>query len=233
MKTTTELSELLRRHTAAFAPVIKADMQSRAVCRLDFTAANTLLQQTDLVDTATFNEAVNQMLADQNATIGVGGYFEDRSIYRRSAHFDAAAESRNLHLGIDIWMEAETPIHTPLDATVHSFQDNNNFGDYGPTIILQHELEGVTFYTLYGHLSRRSLEGLEVGKEFKKGEQIAWLGNYPENGDWPPHLHFQVMTTMEGRTGDFPGVAAASDRAHYEQICINPNIILQCPLLPM
>ncbi|MBB6612073.1 peptidoglycan DD-metalloendopeptidase family protein [Pontibacter sp. Tf4] len=233
MKTTTELSELLRRHTAAFAPVIKADMQSNAVCRLDFTAANTLLQQTDLVDTATFNEAVNQMLAEQNATIGVGGYFEDRSIYRRSAHFDAAVESRNLHLGIDIWMKAGTPVHTPLDAIVHSFQDNNNFGDYGPTIILQHELEGVTFYTLYGHLSLRSLEGLEAGKEFKKGEQIAWLGNYPENGDWPPHLHFQIMTTMEGRTGDFPGVAAASDRAHYEQICPNPNLILQCPLLPM
>jgi peptidoglycan LD-endopeptidase LytH len=233
MKTTTELSELLRRHTTAFAPVIDTDLQSNVVCRLDFTAANTRLQQTDLVDTATFNEAVNQMLSEQKATIGVGGYFEDRSIYRRSSHFDAAAESRNLHLGIDIWMEAETPIFTPLDAIVHSFQDNNNFGDYGPTIILQHELEGVTFYTLYGHLSRKSLEGLEVGKAFKKGDRIAWLGNYPENGDWPPHLHFQVMATMEGRSGDFPGVAAASDRAHFEQICPNPNIILQCPLLPM
>ena len=233
MKTTTELSELLRRHTTAFAPVIDADLQSNVVCRLDFTAANTLLQQTDLVDTATFNEAVNQMLAEQNAIAGVGGYFEDRSIYRRSSHFDAAAESRNLHLGIDIWMEAETPVYTPLDAIVHSFRDNNNFGDYGPTIILEHELEGVTFYTLYGHLSRKSLEGLEVGKTIKKGDRIAWLGNYPENGDWPPHLHFQVMATMEGRCGDFPGVAAASDRAHFEQICPNPNIILQCPLLPM
>ncbi|MEJ8755840.1 peptidoglycan DD-metalloendopeptidase family protein [Pontibacter sp. H259] len=233
MKTTTELSELLRRHTTAFAPVIDDDLQSNVVCRLDFTAANELLQQTDLVDTATFNEAVNQLLAKQNATIGVGGYFEDRSIYRRSSHFDAAAESRNLHLGIDIWMEAGTPVYTPLDATVHSFQDNNNFGDYGPTIILQHELEGVTFYTLYGHLSRKSLEELEVGKAFKKGERVAWLGNYPENGDWPPHLHFQVMATMEGRAGDFPGVAAASDRAHFEQICPNPNFILQCPLLPM
>ncbi|MBC5775038.1 peptidoglycan DD-metalloendopeptidase family protein [Pontibacter sp. KCTC 32443] len=233
MKTTTELSELLRRHTTAFAPVIDTDLQSNVVCRLDFTAENTLLQQTDLVDTATFNEAVNQMLAEQNAIVGVGGYFEDRSIYRRSSHFDAAAESRNLHLGIDIWMEAGTPVYTPLDATVHSFQDNNNFGDYGPTIILQHELEGVTFYTLYGHLSRKSLEGLEVGKTLKKGDRIAWLGNYPENGDWPPHLHFQIMATMEGRSGDFPGVAAASDRAHFEQICPNPNLILQCPLLPM
>lgn len=233
MKTTTELSELLRRHTTAFAPVIDADLQSNVVYRLDFTAANSLLQQTDLRDTEAFNEAVNQLLAEQNATIGVGGYFEDRFIYRRSDHFDVAAESRNLHLGIDIWMEAGTPVYTPLDATVHSFQDNNNFGDYGPTIILQHELEGVTFYTLYGHLSRKSLEGLEVGKTFKKGDRMAWLGNYPENGDWPPHLHFQVMATMEGRSGDFPGVAAASDRSHFEQICPNPNLILQCPLLPM
>lgn len=233
MRTTTELSELLRRHATAFAPVLATNLKGGEVCRLDFTAANTLLQQTDLTNTKAFNEAVNQMLQAQNASVGVGGYFEDRFIYRRSAHFDVAAESRNLHLGIDIWMEAETPVYTPLDAIVHSFQDNNNFGDYGPTIILQHELEGVTFYTLYGHLSRRSLKGLEVGKQFKKGYRIAWLGNYPENGDWPPHLHFQVMATMEGRTGDFPGVAAASDREHYEHICPNPNLILQCPLLPM
>lgn len=233
MKTTTELSELLRRHTTAFAPVIHADLKSNVVCRLDFTAANTLLQQTDLRNTEAFDKAVNLMLRENNATIGVGGYFEDRFIYRRSTHFDANAESRNLHLGIDIWIEAETPVYTPLDALVHSFQDNNNFGDYGPTIILQHELEGVTFYTLYGHLSRKSLEGLEVGKAFKKGDRIAWIGNYPENGDWPPHLHFQVMATMEDRTGDFPGVASTSDRAHFEHICPNPNIILQCPLLPM
>lgn len=208
-------------------------MQSGKVCRLDFTAANMLLQQTDLRDTHAFNEAVNHMLQARNATIGVGGYFEDRFIYRRSTHFDANAESRNLHLGIDVWMEAETPVYTPLDATVHSFQDNANFGDYGPTIILQHQLEGTTFFTLYGHLSRKSLEGLEVGRKFKKGDRIAWLGNYPENGDWPPHLHFQVMATMEGRSGDFPGVASATDREHFEQICPNPNLILQCPQLPM
>ncbi len=233
MTSKTKLSEILSRHTSDFAPVIAPGLRGSQVCRLDFTAANTLLQQTDLKNTEAFNEAVNQMLQERHATIGVGGYFEDRFIYRRSQHFDVAAESRNLHLGIDVWTEAETPVCTPLDAVVHSFQDNDNFGDYGPTIILQHELEGVTFYTLYGHLSRASLEELEVGKEFRKGDRIAWIGNYPENGNWPPHLHFQVMTTMEGRSGDFPGVAAASDRAHYEQICPNPNLILQCPLLPM
>ncbi|WP_439881925.1 peptidoglycan DD-metalloendopeptidase family protein [Pontibacter sp. MBLB2868] len=227
-----DLSEILSRHSHVFAHVLDADLNTDAVCTLDFTAHNELLKQTDLQDTSAFNDAVQQMLQEQQATVGVGGYLEDRFIYRRSKHFDVQAESRNLHLGIDVWIEDGTDVFTPLDATVHSFQDNNNFGDYGPTIILEHELEGVTFYTLYGHLNRASLEGLEVGKYFAKGEKIAEVGPFPENGNWPPHLHFQVIQSMEGRLGDFPGVATSSERAKYEKLCPNPNLILQSKHLP-
>ncbi|QCR22928.1 peptidoglycan DD-metalloendopeptidase family protein [Pontibacter sp. SGAir0037] len=234
MDTPEELSELLRQNSTAFSKVITSDLNSDHVCRLDFTAANSLLLNTDLRDTALFDKAVQQMLAAQNATIGIGGYLEDRSIYSRSKHFSTPAANRNLHLGIDIWMEAGTPIFTPLDATVHSFQNNDHFGDYGPTIILQHELHSRTFYTLYGHLSRTSLSGLEeVGKPFKKGDQIASLGPYPENGNWPPHLHFQIIGDMGGKSGDFPGVALSSDKAFYEALCPNPNLILQSRHLPL
>lgn len=223
-----ELSAVLKRHAAAFGKVLDIDLCRDNVCCLDFTANNKLLQNTDLRNTAAFNEAVQQMLKANHAVAGVGGYFEDRFIYRRSTHFDAAAESRNLHLGVDIWIEAGAPVYTPLDATVHSFQDNANFGDYGPTIILQHELEDIPFYTLYGHLNRASLTGLEPGKHFHKGEKIAEVGPFPENGDWPPHLHFQVMASMENRSGDFPGVATLSEKTHYELLCPDPNLILRC-----
>lgn len=226
------LSEILSRHRHAFTRVLDADLNTDAVATLDFTAQNTLLKKTDLQDTDAFNDAVQQMLQEQNATVGVGGYLEDRFIYRRSKHFDVQAESRNLHLGIDVWINAGTAVYTPLDAIVHSFQDNDNFGDYGPTIILEHELEGVKFYTLYGHLSRTSLEGLQVGKHFAAGEKIAEVGPYPENGNWPPHLHFQVMQSMEGKQGDFPGVATSSEKAKYEELCPNPNLILQSRHLP-
>jgi peptidoglycan LD-endopeptidase LytH len=223
-----DLSQILRKHSHAFAQVLNVDLSTDKVTTLDFSAHNTLLKQTDLLDTAAFNKAVQQMLQEKKAIIGVGGYLEDRFIYRRSKHFDVQAESRNLHLGIDVWIEAGTPVFTPLDATVHSFQDNDNFGDYGPTIILEHELDGTTFYTLYGHLSRTSLTGLSIGKRFEKGEKIAEVGPYPENGNWPPHLHFQVMESMEGKKGDFPGVATTSEKAKYEKLCPNPNIILKC-----
>jgi hypothetical protein len=38
-----------------------------------------------------------------------------------------------------------------LDGRVHSFQNNDSLGNYGPTIILEHQVEDLTFYTLYGH----------------------------------------------------------------------------------
>jgi len=228
MDQTNNLSETLSRHSHAFAPVLAADLNAGNVCALDFTAANTLLQHTDLQDTAAFNAAVQQMLQDKHATVGVGGYMENRFIYSRSQHFDVAAESRNLHLGVDVWLEAGAPVFAPLAATVQSFQDNDNFGDYGPTIILQHDLDGVPFYTLYGHLTRASLQGLQVGQHFAKGAKIAEVGPYPENGNWPPHLHFQVMASMEGRAGDFPGVATMAEKAKYMELCPNPNLILQC-----
>ena len=228
MTNNNNLSAILSRHKDEFAPIFGTDLNTDAVCTLDFTVNNKYLQSTNLLDTEAFNSAVQQMLQEKNATIGVGGYLEDRFIYRRSKHFDVAAESRNMHLGVDVWLDAGTAVHTPIDATVHSFQDNDNFGDYGPTIILEHELEGVTFYTLYGHLNRASLQGLATGKRFAKGEKIAEVGPYPENGNWPPHLHFQIMCSMDGKFGDYPGVATTSEKEKYESLCPNPNLILQC-----
>ncbi|WP_242920464.1 peptidoglycan DD-metalloendopeptidase family protein [Pontibacter liquoris] len=228
MENSQNLGAILRRNAAAFSPVFATDLNADTVCQLDFTEANPLLHTTDLRDTNAFNKAVQVLLRQQGATIGVGGYLEHRFIYSRSAHFDVQAKSRNLHLGIDVWVEAGTPVYTPLEATVHSFQDNANFGDYGPTIILEHELEGVPFYTLYGHLTRTSLQGLQVGKSFGKGQKIADVGPFPENGDWPPHLHFQVIQSMEGKYGDFPGVATLAEKDRYNQLCPDPNLILQC-----
>lgn len=206
-------------------PVIRFPKKRKLVW-LDFSANNAALLKQDLVDTQRFNSFVfNQMLHHH---IGVGGFTENRIIYHRSSHYQGE-EPRSVHLGTDIWIAAGTPVFTPLDGKVHSYKDNAGFGNYGPTIILQHQIGDVLFYTLYGHLSRRSLEGLSTGLQVKAGDKIAEVGNYPENGDWPPHLHFQVMMSMEGYAGDFPGVAAPTQLPHFMKICVNPNIILQLP----
>jgi murein DD-endopeptidase MepM/ murein hydrolase activator NlpD len=122
-------------------------------------------------------------------------------------------------------------VYCPLEGTVHSFADNNNHGDYGPTIILEHKVDQYTFYTLYGHLSRTSLSGLRKGLLIKTGVQFAALGAYDENVHWPPHLHFQLMRDLGDKTGDYPGVCARSEQDFYLQNCPDPNLILQVSVL--
>ena len=208
------------------------DFQTEPYLILDFSATNPDLASLDLTNTAVFNEYVFGKLRAAGVKVGMGGYNEHRVIYRRSEHFNAPTEAspydgpREIHLGIDFWSDAGTPVFAPLDGVVHSFQDNAHFGDYGPTIILEHAYNGKLLYSLYGHLTRQSLRGLYEGKKFKAGEKLAEIGSYPENGDWPPHLHFQLMTDMLGMKGDFPGVCSVADREKFLTICPNPHLLL-------
>jgi murein DD-endopeptidase MepM/ murein hydrolase activator NlpD len=136
-------------------------------------------------------------------------------------------EPRRLHLGIDIWGPAGTPVMAPLDGIVHSFAFNNNDSDYGATLILTHQLGDIGFHTLYGHLSLNSLKNLDDGKRISRGEVIGEFGMRFENGNWPPHLHFQVIADMQGWKGDYPGVCKYSERQQWLDNCPDPDLILK------
>ena len=208
-------------------PVMGEQLSSQNSLLLDFTAGNAGLRSVDLGDTSSFDAFVFQQLHRAGKTYGHGGYLEKRDIYRRSEVFATSQEDfRNIHLGIDIWTAAGSPIFAPLDGKVHSFQDNEGFGNYGPTIILEHQVEGQLFYTLYGHLRRQDLQSLEVGQVLRAGEAFCQVGPYPENGDWPPHLHFQLIRDLEGNWGDYPGVAAEKELDFYAQNCPDPRVFL-------
>jgi len=160
-----------------------------------------------------------------NGRIGIGKYNENRTIYNQSGLF--STEARTVHLGIDLWVKKNTSILAILDSKIHSFHNNNHFGDYGPTIILEHEECGLKFYTLYGHLTEDSLNGIDKGQIIRKGKQFAKVGSEKVNGNWPPHLHFQIILDMQGKEGDFPGVASATDRQKYLKICPDSNLLLR------
>jgi len=194
---------------------------------LDFTANNKELTTEILADTDVFSHWVDEKLKANNAKYGIGGYNEHRTIYSRSEHFDTIEEPRRLHLGTDIWGEAETPIYNFYEATVHSFKFNDHFGDYGATIILQYQLDDVTLYGLYGHLSLASLAGLAEGQIIPTGKQFATFGVKEENGFWPPHLHFQLIFDMQGMKGDYPGVCQFSKSVLYLENCPDPALILK------
>jgi murein DD-endopeptidase MepM/ murein hydrolase activator NlpD len=222
------LAEYINNNPDSIGKVVDFDPNDR-LYHFNFTSNNTGLDPGIFSDTGKFSSWVNEILDANNCRYGIGGYMEHRTIYARSSLFDTDDEPRRLHLGVDIWAKAGTPVYAPLSGTVHSFNDNNNFGDYGPTIILEHRLGGQKLYSLNGHLSRHSLFRLSIGQLIEKEQKIGTLGQMNENGNWPPHLHFQLMFDMEGRRGDYPGVGRFSEKENYLKNIPDPQLLLQFP----
>lgn len=220
------LPEILQNNSDRFSPVVPFPLDRKHAFRLDLSTANRELYEFDILSTSELDAYIRRKIRESQSVTAVGGYGEDRLIYRKSPHFGSGDDARTIHLGIDVWCQAKTPLFAPLDGKVHSFQVNDNLGDYGPTIILEHELEGIIFYALYGHLTMSSLEGLATGKVFKKGTTVAQVGQEDENGHWPPHLHYQLIMDMQDKMGDFPGVASARDKEYFLKLCPDPAVIL-------
>jgi 4-aminobutyrate aminotransferase-like enzyme len=131
---------------------------------------------------------------------------------------------------VDLFVNAGTPVIAPLDGMVESVRNNAGQLNYGPTVILRHELPGdaAPWYTLYGHLDEGAL-ALEPGRAIAAGDRIGAVGTARVNGGWAPHLHLQIIADRVGYEGDFPGVARPSDRAVWLSISPDPNLILGFP----
>jgi murein DD-endopeptidase MepM/ murein hydrolase activator NlpD len=217
-------------NAGAFSPIVEFNAQRDKLLALDFTDANKELTHEVLNDIDKFSRYIDDRLTAAGALYGIGGYGEHRTIYSLSSLFDSEdpeAEPRRLHLGVDIWGKMETRVHAPLGASIHSFAYNDRRGDYGATIILSHELEGITFHTLYGHLDLDSINKISVGDRIEKGQAFAAFGSPEENGYWPPHLHFQLIADMDGYRGDYPGVCKFSERSIWLERCPDTGLILR------
>ncbi|MDE2833634.1 MAG: aminotransferase class III-fold pyridoxal phosphate-dependent enzyme [Bacteroidota bacterium] len=171
-------------------------------------------------------------IARTGASIGVGRYNEARLVYTEP-HFEVPnnhhRETRTIHLGIDLFSKAGTLVNTPLDGYIVVADYCDEDQGYGGLIIIMHGDDEFVFYTLYGHLSHRSVRRWNIMDEVHAGQDIARLGTPKENGGWIPHLHFQVLADDLGMESAFPGVAAASQRSVWLSLCPDPNLILGIP----
>lgn len=219
-----ELLKSLQAH-----PLIHPSVSHNAYVPLDLSIHNKELVHVDVSSSKALESYIWNHLKNNNSKVAFGGYLEHRGIYNRSDYFNTAKpeEERNIHLGLDLWIEAGTAIYAPLDGKMHSFKNNTNYGDYGPTIILEHHVDNETFFTLYGHLSLYSISNIEKGVEVKQGDPIATLGTAEVNGDYAPHLHFQIIKDIQNYKGDYPGVSNKLDLEFYKSNCPDPNLLLK------
>ena len=190
--------------------------------------------QQDFNNLDLFQFKIEQLQKEIPNKIIAGGYLEPRAIYTSTTYDkigNYGKESRSIHLGIDYWLPQKTPVHALLDGEIVIAV--NDFGDkeYGGLIILKHQQKDFCFYTLYGHNTIESVLKHNIGDIILKGQKIAELGNYPENGNWAPHLHFQILLSLFDYKNDFPGVAYHNQIDVWKSVCPNPNLLFKSKAL--
>ncbi len=216
----------IRAHLALVTP---APMFQPAIGSVPTLALLTEGQHPDMP--AFSDRALDAWFASRGVLYGLGSYGERRRVYETPQFADAASpERRSVHLGVDVFARAGTPVYAPLPGRVLHVTYNPDPLDYGNTLIVQHDAGGVPFYTLCGHLAGSLPHLLKIGDAVAPGQLIAHLGDWHENGGWAPHLHFQIMTdTLDQTGGNFPGVGHPSLLDVWTAILIDPNLILRLP----
>ncbi len=172
-------------------------------------------------------------LAEAGARVGIGRFDEPRLLYTAPLFTPGGSptgENRTVHLGMDFFAEAGTPVCAPLAGRVYAFANNKIDQDYGPVILMEHRTDkGEKFFTLYGHLAEASIKAIWKGKSFEAGEKIGAVGSPAVNGGWPPHVHFQLIMDLLDLGTDFPGACRAPERPIWTSFSPDPNLILRVP----
>lgn len=221
------LAQWQKQHLRAFGCVLPPSLVVKKGMPIHFDPKKSrLLPGEHYDDLGIFTQLIERQLKAANAAYAFGGYGEPRPFYLAPQYQQPGNNGprwRSVHLGIDLWAPAGTPVLAPMDGTIHGLADNQGAGNYGPTAILRHQLaDGLEVFTLYGHLSRRSMANLQKGQAIAKGTAFAEYGQPDENGYWPPHLHYQWILDMLGFEDDFPGVAFPEEAVVWKGVCPRP-----------
>jgi murein DD-endopeptidase MepM/ murein hydrolase activator NlpD len=201
----------------AVYPLFGTQFSNKKIQKID------LSDQGDLAEIEDIGARIEQLYTHFSAPLLYGGYLEKRSFYSRSNLFANEISNRDIHLGMDYWTSEGIDIFLPYDAILWNKKDNQNYLDYGPTLIFKLLKPNDHFsYMLFGHLSKKSLTIHNVNDIVFAGTCIGSLGNDLENGQWPPHLHLQLMKVINSPEGDYPGLCDEKSLSDYKSNCPEP-----------
>jgi Ser/Thr protein kinase RdoA (MazF antagonist) len=137
----------------SFAPVLGCDLSAAPMGSLSVESSTTPQDPFSITPVEAANLGAE---FGANGSIWLGYYGEPRLVYTEQAFRGGSRKidnRRTVHLGIDVFAAAGTPVHAPLEATVAFTGIRAAYLDYGGVVILRHETpNGDAFVTLYGHL---------------------------------------------------------------------------------
>ncbi len=235
--TTARVVSWLQSNSEQFKSIVEVDLRADPLLILDVSVGSAQMPNpAETIDPVRAAKNILRAIEDAQCVAAIGKYDEYRLIYSAEDFTDATGHRRTLHLGIDIFMPAGSTLYAPLAGKIHGVENNHDDLGYGGTLILEHLVDGkdgaLKFYTLYGHLRPVSLAHHTIGDAVAPAQKIAELGDIHENGHWPPHVHFQIITDMLGQTDTFVGVGSHAHRNIWLNLCPDANMILGIPGIP-
>jgi murein DD-endopeptidase MepM/ murein hydrolase activator NlpD len=157
----------------------------------DFSSNNPKTLEYNTSDFKQFNQMVFEELESSSHQWGIGKYLEERKNMLRD-YPNIIEEKRYYHLGLDIIVPFDTSIYSPLNAEVFEIGKEILIGNYGGFVLLKYDINGVIFYSFYGHLKTPHL--VNKGDKIIAGQEFARIGKESDSGGWFCHTHLQVLT---------------------------------------
>lgn len=133
--------------------------------------------------------------------------------------------TRDIHMGVDLAAPLGTEVRAFYEGKIFETAIHSAEGDYGGTVITEHDLGGQKLWALYGHLSHKSVSQRQSGELVSAGDVLGWLGDKTENGGWNPHLHFQ-LSWQRPVNCDLPGAVSEEDFARACTLYPDPRLVL-------
>lgn len=100
------------------------------------------------------------------------------------------------HAGIDLKANSGTPVLAALPGKIVKSDDSSP--SYGGLIVIEHDVDGETYYTKYAHLQSRYKN---VNNTVQAGEKIGKSGGGPNDpykgNSRGPHLHFELLDSQK------------------------------------
>ena len=221
-----DVTDYLRSGRCVLEPVIRTD--GEAIVFDLSTGSRVDGHDIESLDVEALSGLIDEQMARAGTGFAFGRYGEPRGLYNNENFIDTdAGEARTIHLGIDVFCAAGTAVHAPLAGEVETRRTERHgtwlWPDDGSAP--QRRPAGV-FHLVRDTSAKTPSSGVADGQSIAAGEQIASVGAPPGNGNWPPHLHMQLILDLAGLGGDFPGVAAPSRQDYWCALSPSPAVVL-------
>lgn len=221
------------KHHTAFMDWIKLNNQkftlpivsSKSFYSLDLGVGSLDLANTLNEGDSSWLKRVSTLMQQQDAEVAVGRHNEVRAIYKEDNFCYQGNDEviwRTVNMGIEFFTSSALPVSSVYSGKV--FLKVTDTIEHGNVIVLHHEInETLSFYTIYGGLSKSSIESIKLGAEVVTGEQIGVVKAV--EGTTLYNFHLMVVLDWPGAIESVLKVVPYHQRELYKSICPDPWLL--------